>query len=97
MDSGADISLIPESVGEALGFSTGESDLREVRSVSGHFIKIAVKNVKICIGRRIFNVRIGWALTEDVPLLLGRLDVFDKFKITFDEKNKTVIFRWNKD
>lgn len=31
-------------------------------------------------------------MIEEVPLLLGRMDLFDKFRITFDERKGTVDF-----
>jgi len=31
-------------------------------------------------------------MTEEVPLLLGRMDVFEKFRITFDERKRVVDF-----
>lgn len=33
------------------------------------------------------------ALIEDVPYILGREDVFDKFDIEFKQKNKKIIFK----
>lgn len=39
------------------------------------------------------NVRVGWSLREDIPIILGRLDVFDKFDIEFREKEGEVIFK----
>lgn len=40
------------------------------------------------IGGKLFDARIAWALIEEVPLLLGRTDVFNLFSICF-KKNKT--------
>jgi len=37
--------------------------------------------------------KIAWALIEEVPLLLGRLDVFPRFKIVFDEQQEIVTFQ----
>ncbi len=39
-----------------------------------------------------FTARIGWALTERVPLLLGRLDIFDHFRIVFEVNKGFVEF-----
>jgi len=36
---------------------------------------------------------VAWSMTEEVPLLLGRMDVFERFRITFDERNRIVDFR----
>ena len=42
---------------------------------------VIVKKVKMKIGNQEFDTRIAWCLEEDVPPLLGRIDVFNKFKI----------------
>src|SRR3989338_10155421 len=86
IDSGADITLIPKSIGELLGFDESD-EVKEIFSVSGHKISVIIENAKMKIGRHQFNARVAWSLHENVPLLLGRLDVFDKFIITFDESN----------
>lgn len=44
------------------------------------------------IGNVEFEPRVAWALIEDTPPLLGRLDIFEKFKITFMEKEGKIIF-----
>jgi hypothetical protein len=36
-----------------------------------------------------------WALSDDVPNILGRQDVFDRFNIEFRQYDKKVIFRPN--
>lgn len=87
IDSGADISLIPRQLGEALGLSFSKDQVRDIRGVGRGSIPVIISNVETMIGRRRLKARIAWALTEDVPLILGRLDVFDAFKVTFDQKN----------
>ncbi len=93
VDSGADITLIPKSIGELLGFEE-DDEAKEIFSVSGHKISVIIKNTKMKIGRHTFSARVAWSLQENVPILLGRLDIFDKFIITFDESNKRTILRW---
>ncbi len=95
VDSGADMTLIPKSVGELLGFEITE-EAKEVYSVSRHSIPIIMKNIELKIGKHRLNACVAWSLQENVPLLLGRLDIFDKFIVTFDEFNKRTIFRWRK-
>ena len=31
-------------------------------------------------------------MIEEVPLLLGRMDLFNKFRITFDERKRAIDF-----
>ena len=94
VDSGADITLIPYSVGIALGFSLKpEDEIRRIGGVGGGKISIVVRWVKLRIGSRELNVRVAWCMSEDVPLILGRLDIFDKFNVLFEGGKKTVFLK----
>lgn len=91
VDSGADITLIPKSIGELLGFKIENIwEITEIKGIGEQGIPIVIKKVKMKIGEKIFETRIAWALVEDVPLLLGRLDVFNLFSICFDKNSKTI-------
>ncbi|MDA2936506.1 hypothetical protein MYX06_04790 [Patescibacteria group bacterium AH-259-L05] len=96
IDSGADITLIPLGLGQALGFKQNSIQIREIKGVSGGRVPYIIKTAKIYLGDAGIEARIAWALTEEAPPLLGRLDVFDKFRIVFDEKRKVVEFYPNK-
>ncbi len=92
VDSGADISLISKSVGDALGLKIENTDkITEIKGIGERGIPIIIKKVKIKIRDKLFDARIAWALIEEVPLLLGREDVFNIFDIYF-KKNKKTIF-----
>ena len=95
VDSGADITLIPRSVGEILELSNPKpSESFEIMGISEKGVPIVLRRVQILLnGLRIF-CRIGWSLIEDVPLLLGREDFFKYFDITF-ERNKRTVFKQN--
>ncbi len=41
----------------------------------------------------VFPVKIAWSLVEDVPAILGRLNVFDEFDIEFQHKPKKTLFK----
>ncbi len=91
VDSGADISLIPKTVGDALGFVIEKSDsIIEIKGVGERGVPIIIKKLKLKIGEKIFETRIAWALIEEVPLLLGRTDVFNLFDISFEKNRKTI-------
>ena len=90
VDSGADVTLIPKSVGDWLGFQIGNDPILEIKGVGERGLPIIVKEVKMKIGEKTFDSKVAWALIEEVPLLLGREDVFNLFKITFDKNQKTV-------
>ena len=90
VDSGADISLIPKSIGDILGFIIEKTDqITEIKGIGERGVTIIIKKVKIRIGEKLVETRIAWALIEEVPLLLGRTDVFNIFNICFKKNKKT--------
>lgn len=91
VDSGADVSLIPKSVGDILGFEVEKTDqITEIKGVGERGIPIIIKKTKMKIGDRLLETRIAWALIEEVPLLLGRTDIFNLFDVCFKKNAKTV-------
>jgi hypothetical protein len=92
IDSGADITLIPYSMGLYLGFKSPEGKIEELRGVRGVALPVEIRKVKMKIGDMELEPRVAWALIEEAPPLLGRLDIFDKFNITFKEKEGVIFF-----
>ena len=91
VDSGADVTLIPRSVGELLNFKIEPDDkIEEVKGIGERGIPIVIKKVKIKIGEKLIDARIAWSLVEEVPLLLGRVDIFKLFDVTFEKERKTI-------
>lgn len=91
IDSGADLSLIPFRFGTALGFTKDNKLIEEMRGIVSTIPYIR-QQVKFRFNDKIVNAEIAWALTEEVPALLGRKDVFDAFKIIFIQNQKKIIF-----
>src|SRR3989338_502234 len=92
VDSGADLTLIPKSVGDYLGFKIDNDSIKEVKGVGEQNVQIVLKKINLQIGNKKIEADIALCLIEEVPLVLGRKDVFDNFEITFKD-NKTV-FRY---
>lgn len=93
VDSGADITLIPKSLGDLLGFDISTEAIHEVRGIGETAIPVILKNIELKLGEYVFNSRVAWALIEEVPPLLGRLDIFDAFEVSFQQNEKRVVFR----
>jgi len=91
VDSGADHTLIPYSVGLYLGFGSQGRTVFEVQGVNGA-LAVIYQEIPMSIGKKRFTASLAWAQMEHVPLLLGRVDVFDHFKVTFNQKRHIVIF-----
>jgi len=84
VDSGADITLIPKSVGDLLGLTLASpQEIREIKGIGERGVPIVIRRLQLQVGSKVFPARVGWCLLEEVPLLLGRLDCFRLFEISF--------------
>ncbi len=91
IDSGADVSLIPLSLGKLLGLRSDSKQIKEVSGIRGNVPVIyCTRNIKI--GNLVFPAEIAWVLIEEVPPLLGRKNIFDRFNITFKQKQRIIEF-----
>ena len=89
VDSGADISLIPKTIGEELNLKKAE--LHYLGGVGGR-VGYYTNYVNVQIAGKKFNMPVAWLTHDTVPLLLGRKGVFDKFRICFEERSGEVRF-----
>ena len=93
VDSGADVSMIPFRFGRALGFKQEREDsIQEIKGVSGTGVPYILKEVTLVLNGKRLKVKMAWALVEEVPMLMGRMDIFDKFWVVFDERNGWIDF-----
>ena len=93
VDSGADVTLLPASFIKALEIKVEEEEIKEIRGIGDAKVPVIIKDVRMKIGNVIFNAKVAIALIEDVPYLLGRESVFDKFEICFKQKERVVYFK----
>lgn len=92
IDSGADLTLIPLSLGKLLGFTVNEKKIEQIGGIRGSVPIINFKNL-MRIGDKEIEANIAWALVEEVPPLLGRTSVFDNFDIKFRQKRGLIEFQ----
>lgn len=92
IDSGADITLIPRQLGELLGFAVEEDKIIEIGGIGDTKIPVIIKKAKVMMGDKEIELRVAWALVEEIPPLLGRTDVFELFRVIFDQKNRKIHF-----
>ncbi|MBI2654916.1 retroviral-like aspartic protease [Candidatus Woesearchaeota archaeon] len=96
LDSGADISAMPKSIAEILGLSL-EGEVKFAYGIGGK-VKSTESKVKIIIRkgheRYDFYIPIKVILDDyDFPILLGRVGIFDKFVVTFDQENERILLK----
>ncbi len=92
VDSGADISLLPKSVGDELGLEIEhEERIHSIQGLGGK-VPVIYRNLIIKIGKEEFSSKVGWVLIDGFPPILGREIVFNKFHIEFLQDRETVNF-----
>jgi hypothetical protein len=85
--------MIPFRFGKALRLERTRKDrVRKIKGIAGPAVPYIVKRLNFIFGQRKIVARVAWSMIEEVPLLLGRMDIFGKFRITFDERRKLIKF-----
>lgn len=92
VDSGADITLFPKIRGTRLGFPPPKKqEVHYLGGIAGE-ASVVYRTIEMKIGDVQFPCRVAWAQTDNVPSVLGRVDVFDRFDIEFKQKDRKVLF-----
>ena len=84
VDSGAVISLLRRSLADFLGIALSSGTRIEMSGVGGATTVAYFHSIKTKFDQDLLDVRYAIAESETVPILLGRLDVFDTFQVHFD-------------
>lgn len=73
-------------------FPPTKNEIKYLGGIAGG-VPVVYRKVKLQIEEIKFSCRIAWAQTNEVPSVLGRIDVFNKFDIEFKQKEKKVLFK----
>jgi len=93
LDSGADVSLIPRSMGQDIGLSIKGAVKCEGRAVGGAFVPYYLCSVQVQIGDLRIPIRVGWSMIDQTRPILGRLDVFELLDIDFRQHTNVMLLR----
>jgi len=91
-DAGADITLLPRSACKGLGYKLKTGKLGQVGGITGGKIKVYVHELNTKLGEERFKAKIAFAQTENIPPLLGRTDIFDHYKVCYNNRQKETTF-----
>lgn len=91
IDSGADVTMIPLSLGKLIGLQLREDKVEQIGGIRGS-VPVIYTESQMRLGEEKFKIPIAWSLIEEVPPLLGRAGVFDRFNVTFKQKEAEIIF-----
>lgn len=93
VDSGAGYSVFHSYVAEIVGLKLENGKEDYVTVGDGSQIKIYLHKVTISISDEVFESIIAFSRHLGIGFnVIGRLDIFDRFNICFDEKEKVVEF-----
>ena len=93
VDSGAGYSIFQSDVAEDLNLKLEDGMKEYVTVGDGSLIIVYMHQLAIQIGDEEFEAGIGFSKQLGIGFnIIGRKDIFEKFKICFDEKEKIVEF-----
>ena len=91
--SGAAYSIVHGDFARDAGFDFATGERLLVKVGDGSLIPIFVHRVPVQFGPHRLDVRLGFSNQLGIGFhLLGRLDVFDRFRVCFHERERSVIF-----
>ena len=94
IDTGADCSMIPLAIAETeLGVKPADCPQDTFFGIEGHGIRVYRGWLPLKIGGHPLRVRCVFSTQPHCPLILGRMDLFHHFSITFDNR-RPVTGRW---
>ena len=94
VDSGAAYTIVRAKVADDAGFDYEKGRRVFVQVGDGALIPVFLHNLSIQIGAKRFDAEIGFSAKLGVPFnLLGRVGVFEHFRICFHEKRRAVTFQ----
>jgi predicted aspartyl protease len=92
VDSGAFYSIFDDKVAELLGIEVQEGKRMLAVVGDGSFIPFYLHKVRIKLEEDEFEMEIGFSAKLGVGFNLLGMDLFDRYKVTFDNALKKVIF-----
>jgi predicted aspartyl protease len=98
IDTGAIITAMNPGDCELLGFNLTDGEEADLTTANNSKLKVFVHNIKLKIGNDILpsTVRVAFAATQISELLLGRLDIFNFFDITLQQRTMQITFLFNR-
>lgn len=93
VDSGADTVVIPIDLAKKLGLSMDSSIKTKLYGIGKQAMYASPGEIILNIGNKETVARSYFVHSKDSLLLLGRLDIFDKFSILFEKAKQSVIFQ----
>lgn len=90
-DTGADITSLPASVAKKLGIDLDTCPQETMTGYEGATVIVYKSEITITFNRKSLKIPCVFNPSEEVPILLGRAGILDKFTILLDARNKVIV------
>ncbi|MFH1563071.1 MAG: aspartyl protease family protein [Nitrospirota bacterium] len=91
LDTGADCTMMPSSAAEDLDIDLNRCPIDRSYGIEGNGVKVYISQITAKIGDYELTIKCLFSEKETTPYLLGRIDIFSHFNITFDNEQKKII------
>ncbi|MBI2327803.1 retropepsin-like domain-containing protein [Candidatus Curtissbacteria bacterium] len=91
-DTGADVASLPTSAAKRLGIDLDRCPQLPMSGYEGTTISVYKSQIAIEFGDRDFKIPCVFNPNNEVPILLGRAGILDRFNIFLDGKKKEITF-----
>ena len=92
LDSGADCTVVPKYMSHLIGINLHSIEPQQTYGLRNDPLIVYPATLNLRIRGIFFQVRCLITDKDDTSLLLGRLDLFPHFNITFDNRRHKIIF-----
>ena len=83
--------MLPRSAADQLGINLEAAPEMTVTGIEGSGVLARLSEIRLNIGNSAFNVPCLFSSNESTPYLLGRMGLFHRFNVIFDNRNKKII------
>lgn len=90
LDTGADCTMLPKFIAHIIGVDLSKCKRTKSYGIEGKGITVYIGKIDIKLGIYLLKIKCLFSEEERTPFILGRIDIFSKFNIVFDNKYKKI-------
>ena len=90
VDTGADCSMMPKSMAKIIGINLNKLPQMHFGGIESKGVLTYIAEVTIKIIHKPIKITCALSSNEQCPFILGRKDIFDKYNILFNNKNRVI-------
>lgn len=92
VDSGADSLMLPVALARRLGLEFNPKVKTRLHGIGKQAVLASPGKITLKINHSQITARSYFVYSDDSFLLLGRLDIFEHFSVSFDKEKQAVVF-----